>query len=317
MKYWWLEKYLNLEVKLIPQLFDDIRYFLVMPKNYLKVYEDIKDKDIDSLLENELLINLYVLVSTKKIKNNRILLIIEKLLTYPDTNLPISDYSLKEVLVEIKNLKDNHPYAEKLDNNNIGACYNCREIFYVDLIRAVNRKNYCLCPFCGKSMLYFDNDYIPMNTSFIRLAFLYYGISKLGCRFKEIIKLLKKNVTFTMSNIINNELVITTDSNDKKAIYVDLVSVFDKKIGSFEESIILKKYYYAFLTADNNMIREVSIIAPRVKKSSNYNVALLLIISLMDGLANMTYLKKIKIVDCDVEMYNNLKKIYKEIINFK
>ena len=65
------------------------------------------------------------------------------------------------------------------------------------------------------------------------------------------------------------------------------------------------------------MIREVSIIAPRVKKSSNYNVALLLIISLMDGLANMTYLKKIKIVDCDIEMYNNLKKIYKEIINFK
>ena len=80
MKYWWLKKYENLRINMIPTLLYDVNYFLVMPKNYLKQYEKIKNVIVEDLKEEELLINLYVLVSNKKIKDNRILLIIKKLL---------------------------------------------------------------------------------------------------------------------------------------------------------------------------------------------------------------------------------------------
>ena len=49
-----------------------------------------------------------------------------------------------------------------------------------------------MCPYCLKQTLYFDNDYIPMNYTFIKLASIYYGISSLGCSFREIKKILKK-----------------------------------------------------------------------------------------------------------------------------
>ena len=101
MKYWWLKKYENLRINMIPTLLYDVNYFLVMPKNYLKQYEKIKNVIVEDLKEEELLINLYVLVSNKKIKDNRILLIIKKLLEIPDNSLPITDYSLKEILKEI------------------------------------------------------------------------------------------------------------------------------------------------------------------------------------------------------------------------
>ena len=243
MKYWWLEKYENLCVKMIPDLFYDIQYFLVMPKNYLKRYEKIKDIIIDELKEEDLLINLYVLVSSKKIKDNRILLIIKKLLEIPDNSLPITDYSLKDLLKEIKNLKDNIPIQEKLDFNNIAACYNCMQVFYVDNIKSVNKKGYCLCPYCGKYYLYFDNDYIPMNTSFLKLASLHYGVSLLGCRYSNIKKMLKKNVVVKFENIITTNTVIQNRKKKriKNTILVDLSCLDKKKVGSFEESIILKK----------------------------------------------------------------------------
>lgn len=318
MKYWWLEKYLNLEVKQIPQLYNDIRYFLIMPKNYISIYNEIKDRNVDDLLENELLINLYVLVNTKKINSNRILVIIKKLLTYPDTNLPISDYTLKDIFNEIKNLKSNYPNVEKLDVNNICACYNCGEIFYVDLVKAVNKKGYCLCPFCGKTLLYFDNDYIPMNTSFIKMASLYYGVSQLGCRFNDIIKMIKENVSFTMSNIIMTDWVIRSrsDSNGSNTIYVDYSIVDGKRISSFEESVILKNYYDAYKIVNDRMVREVSIIIPKVDSYNTYQLALLVLISIMDSLSEMIYLKKIKVICEDLEIYENLRRIYKEIISF-
>ncbi len=38
----------------------------------------------------------------------------------------------------------------------------------------MSKDHLCLCPYCLSATIYFDNDYIPMNSSFIRLAMLYY-----------------------------------------------------------------------------------------------------------------------------------------------
>jgi len=80
MKYWWLKKYQSLEVKMLPELYDDIRYFVIMPKNYSSWYEENKNANIDELAEEELLMLLYGIVSTKNVKDNRLRLIIKKLL---------------------------------------------------------------------------------------------------------------------------------------------------------------------------------------------------------------------------------------------
>ena len=74
MKYWWLNKYKHLVVKMIPNLIIDLNYFLIMPKNYLKLYEKIKLLPVSELKEQELLINLYVLINSKNLKDNRVLL---------------------------------------------------------------------------------------------------------------------------------------------------------------------------------------------------------------------------------------------------
>ena len=114
MKYWWLEKYKNFKIVEINDLIKDVNYFLIIPKNYEKIYQEIKNEDISNLEEEELLILLKKITTTKNLKNNQLRLIIEKLLLIPDNSFPNSDYTLLEELTEIKNLKQNPPILHVL-----------------------------------------------------------------------------------------------------------------------------------------------------------------------------------------------------------
>jgi len=315
MKYWWLEKYQKLEIKMLPDLFLDIRYFLRMPKNYLDIYNDTKNIEVLELKEFELLVNLYVLVSSKNIKNNRLILIIERLLKIPDTSLPVSDYSLKEILDEVKGLKENFPIKEKMDYNNVAACYNCMQIFYVDYINAINKRDLCLCPYCGKHYLYFDNDYIPMNTSFIKLASLYYGTSSLGCKFKDIQKILKKNISLTMSNVITTNTVIKSNRRKTKAKIVYVSNLYSnlKKINSISESKIIKEYYDSIMAIDNMMEYEITLVIEKVPLEMVSQISFLIVLAIMEALSKTLYLRNIKVVCSDLNMYQSLKICLKEI----
>ena len=299
MKYWWLEKYKNFKIIEITELANDINYFLTMPKNYEKKYEIIKDKNIDILEEEELLILLKKIVSTKNIKDNSLTLVIKKLLEIPDNSFPKSDYSLEEMLDEIKKLKENYPYQEKLETNNIAICYNCLNVFYIDKIKSVNKKNLCLCPFCLKSNLYFDNDYIPMNYSFIKLANIYYKTSNLGCRFKEIKKILKKNIK-----------VITEEKNKEM---IDLTELFTNKIKPIDEKIISKKIYDLLIEKENNIEYKTEIYIKDIDKDRDSKL-LILLITIMELLSNCIYLKEIKIVT-NKKLTTNINNLLKTLIN--
>lgn len=319
MKYWWIKKYQNLEVKMLPDLLSDIRYFLVMPKNYIKIYNEIKELSVDNLREEELLIELYVLVSSKNIKNNRLILIIKRLLSFPDVNLPLSDYSIKEMLGEISSLKTNPPIQEKMNYNNVVACYSCGQIFYVDNIRAVNKKDYCLCPYCGKHNLYFDNDYIPMNYSFLKLARLYYGTSSLGCKFFDIQKILKKNVSVTLGNVIVTSTII--QDNKKKAkqekIVVDLDFSKILKFNSIVESDIIKKYYDAIMKIDEMMEYETTIVLNKIPLFQYKEISFLILLALMEALSKTIYLKTVHILCNQLEVYQEFKNNIKIISSFR
>ena len=301
MKYWWLEKYKNFKIIDITELKEDINYFLTMPKNYEKKYEELKNKDIDDLEEEELLILLKKIITTKNIKDNSLTKIIKKLLLIPDNSFPKSDYSIEEMLNEIKLLKENFPYQKKIENNNIGICYNCLNIFYVDKIKSVNKKNLCLCPFCLKSNLYFDNDYIPMNYTFLKLTNIYYKTSKLGCRFKEIKKILKKNVKVI--------------ENSKTENSVDLTEILSSKIKPIDEKIISKKIYDLLIKKDKNLEYETTIYIKKIDKDIELKL-LILLISIMDILSNSVYLKEVKIVSNDKKIIKELRYLLKVLINY-
>jgi len=294
MKYWWLEKYKNFKIIQVNELINDVNYFLTMPKNYEKKYNELKNENIDNLDEEDLLIILYKIINTKNIKNNNLSKIINKLLTIPDNSFPSSDYSLKEMLDEIKDLRLNKPTIEKLEYSNICVCYNCLNIFYVDKIKAINKSNNCLCPFCMKSTLYFDSDYIPMNYSFIKLAYFYYQSSSLGCTFKEIKKIIKKNIK------------VVNEKYNEKDINLN-IHLSDNKIKGIDEKIISKKIYDLLLEKENNMEYEVCIYIDNIKNDYSKKILIVLITSI-EILTNSIYLKNIKIK-------TNNKIIFNELIN--
>ena len=295
MKYWWLEKYKNFKIIQIKDLIKDINYFLTMPKNYEKTYDILKNENTENLNEEELLVLLKVIVTTKNVKDNKLSLIIKRLLTIPDNSFPKSDYSLEETLEEISKLKTNLPYQEKLETNNISVCYNCLNVYYVDKIKSVNKKNLCLCPFCLKSKLYFDNDYIPMNYTFIKLASLYYKTSSLGCTFSEIKKLLKKNIKL---------------GTDIKNYDIDLTEIFPDKLKPIDEKIISKKIYDLLMEKEENLDHEVTIY---IKELNDFKI-LILLVSIMEVLSNSIYLKDIRIVSTNKELITKLKQTIKTII---
>lgn len=283
MKYWWLEKYRDFKIIQIKELQDDINYFLTVPKNYKKQYEALKDKDVNLLEEEDLLIILKKIVDTKNIKDNSLNIIIEKLLQLPDNSFPASDYTLQEMLMEIKGLKSNLPVQSKIENNNLAICYHCLNIFYVDKIKNVNKKNLCLCPYCLRTTLYFDNDYIPMNYTFIKLASLYYGISSLGCSFKEMQKIIKKSVT-----------VIT--SKEKKDS-IEFNKIFDgRKISPLDEKKIYRKLYQEFMKKEKEVAYFARIYISSLFKNNSTLLLEILLVGMLEVLSNAIYLKEIQVV---------------------
>lgn len=301
MKYWWLEKYKDFKIIQIPELTQDVNYFLTMPKNYEKQYQILKNSNIEDLEEEELLVLLYKIVNTKNIKDNKLINIINKLLTYQDNSFPPSDYSLKEMLDEIKNLKQNIPDTSKLDNNNIAICYNCLNVFYVDKIKSVNKKNHCLCPFCLKDKIYFDNDYIPMNYTFIKLASMYYKTSNLGCTFKEIKKILKKNIKISLGE------------NSKENI--NLTEEFPNKIKPIDEKIISKKIYDILYKKELDLNYETTIYIENLNNKKELKL-LILLNSIIEILSNCLYLKKMNIILTKEEDLVYLNKLLKTLITF-
>lgn len=281
MKYWWLEKYHNFKIIQMKELLEDINYFLIMPKNYQKQYLILKDKRLDSLVEEELLILLYKIVSTKNMKDNTLNLIINKLLMIPDNSFPTSDYKLQEMLDEIKNLKNNPPFKNKIETNNIAICYHCLNVFYVDKIKNINKNNLCLCPYCLSTKLYFDNDYIPMNYTFIKLANIYYETSDLGCTFKEIQKIMKKNIRIEIE---------TTNENN-----INLTEFFSNKLNPIDEKIISKEIHDLLMKKEYNFEYEANIYIENIERDV-VSKLLLLLVSIMDVLSNSIYLKQIKII---------------------
>jgi len=297
MKYWWLEKYKNFRIVQINELVNDINFFLTMPKDYDKKYEFIKNMDISILDEEDLLILLNKIVITKNIRDSSLSKIINKLLLIPDNSFPVSDYSIEEILEEIKNLKYNYPYKEKLESNNIAICYNFFNVFYVDKIKNINKKEFCLCPFCLKSKLYFDNDYIPMNYTFIKLANIYYRTSTLGCKFKEVKHILKKNVKVV--------------EDKKKETSIDLTDIFNKKIELIDEKIVNKKIYDLLIKQENNFNYSVDIYIREINEDVEFKLLILLIV-IIDILSSCIYLKNIT-VNTNKDVSKQLKKILKLI----
>lgn len=304
MKYWWLEKYKDFKILQIVDLKTDINYFLTMPKNYEKKYLEIKDKDIESLEEEDLLILLKKIVNSKNLKDNKLILIIKKLLTIPDNSFPASDYNLNEMLEEIEKLYRNFPTKDKLDHNNIAICYHCKNIFYIDKIKNVNKMNICLCPFCNSNKMYFDNDYIPMNYTFIKLAYLYYHISSLGCSFIELQKILKKNVKVELIEEIDKENII------------DLTEIFTEKLTPINEKILSKQIYDKLNHKNNLLERNIVIYIDDIKMNST-NKLILLVVNIIEVLSETLYLRNITVKTKSKKVNDYLKSLLKTIIKFK
>lgn len=233
MKYKWLESYIDFfkniteeELKLnesketIQAFFTDCEYYLAYLAYSTERFALIKNKEINVLNDSDLELYLYYTLTEcktvlnyldKKILDRTIYTIIKAMLRVPDTNLPISDYSFVEMINEVKGLENNRPTRDKLKNNNIAACYSCHNVFYVDNIKNVDRNHLCLCPYCLMSTLYFDNDYIPMNSSFIRLAYLYY---QTDYKLKGIVDRFKELIVFKTKPVKKISLYIDISSED-------------------------------------------------------------------------------------------------------
>lgn len=300
MKYWWLEKYQNIEVRLLPQLFSDIEYFLTMPKNYMKIYHQLKEVEFEQLTEEELCIILYRIAITKNVKNETLRKIIDKLLKIPDTSLPISDYTFNEIFDEIKNLRLKKPIVEKLETNNVAACYNCLNVFYVDKITKANKKGLCLCPFCEKDKLYFDNDLVPMNYSFLYLSKIYYGISSLGCDFSKIKKLIKKGLSIQSETNNNQEKVSSLEFLERYKII---------KIRCEDEQKIIKQLYDEMRSGEDLGIYEKTLLVDWNTNKNSLELSNLLVISAIESLSNSFYLKKINIITSNDNIKRNINNI--------
>lgn len=276
MKYWYLEKYINnLSIK---ELKEEIEEYIYIPK--------IKVDDIETLKEEELLVLLNEYVN----KENTVLIkeIIKRLLSIPNNNLPKSDYNTTEIIEEISNLKNNIPSYDKLINNNVAACYTCQNIFYADKINKKTSKNICLCPYCHKSTIYFDNDYIPMNKTFLLLAKIYNNKNKLGSTFIDLIRLAKKIIEIKNDNLPNYNITVTKNKNEEEYIYT-----LNKEL----DRIFLSKEYYINLFIDDDNILD-------------------LLIVLLNYIGKNPYIKKINIYTKNI-YFDKLKEEYNTLYNYR
>ena len=308
MKYWYLEKYKHIKVTELNLLKNDLKFFFCIKKITKKEGEALLLIDINLLKEEELIILLHYIIYYKKSSLNKIVLIINKLLEIPDNSMPTTDYTLSEMLEEIKNLSGNRPYKEKIQNNNIAACYNCLNVFYVDKISYINKRNICLCPFCKSTNLYFDNDYIPMNYYFLKLAKLYYKQTPLGCNFKNIQKLLKNFDFFkeTSESIVLNTKIF----KNTKALSSN------KKVTSFEEEKLLYTYYNVLNNYDLTYNFNLTIEVPSLEDKNKFTFGIFLIVFLAESFGENPYLKKVFLSFKTAGDSIFYKKLFKTFITF-
>lgn len=307
MKYWWLEKYKSLEVKMLPDLFSDIQYFLTIPKNYIRIYREIQDKPVSFLLEEEMCIILYRISVTKNVKDEKLAQIIEQLLTIPDCSLPISDYSLSEILEEVGHLISKKATVEKLDYNNVAACYTCLNVFYIDKIQKSNKKGQCVCPFCHRNTLYLDNDLVPMNYSFLFFSRLFYGISSLGCDFLKLQKIIKRGLFICDST--HGSFSSFISMSDEFLQYLNQFQ--ERKIYGEDESRVMKGFYDSLVNVDREGVYEGTFLLQWDSEKNLFEIAYLLILVCMSSLINFFYLKRIVIVTDNPKLLKEFNAILK------
>lgn len=194
MKYWWILDYIpffehidraTLRSKKgkekINQFLSDYSYHCTIPVHYLSYFKKIRNYPISQLSDCGLQMILAYYIYQGKIEeglledailNHQIFAILTAMKKIPDTSLPATDYTIRDMVEEIKRLPSFIPTVEKVKSSNIGACYHCRNIFYIDAIYQKNKKGECLCPYCDSTTLFFDSDYIPMDSNFLMFAYL-------------------------------------------------------------------------------------------------------------------------------------------------
>ena len=304
MKYWWLKKYKGLKIKFIPDLIRDVNLYFVLPKNYKDRYQAIKSSDISILSEEDLKILLVCILNHEKIKNNKVVLIIDELLKIPDNAMPDISYTVSEMLEEIPSLKT-YALKDKLSMNNVSACFHCLEVFYVDKIKYVNKKGLCLCPYCRKPTLYFDNDFIPMDHNFLRLAKLYHENTSLGCSFQNLQKLLKKSVVLKSNFDVDGlyDYALITKGFEKNFLLVDDHIEFHipeihykKEITSREEFFVRYQLNECFSLALKNLIHTVVVDLSFIGENMSSSINLSVLLTILENLGANPYLKKIILV---------------------
>ena len=327
MKYWWLKRYKDIKIKLIPELTRQVNDNFVMPKNYKERYLVIKENDIEKLNEEDLVIYLYCILNHEKIKNNKIILIINELLKIPDNSMPATNYTLLEMLEDVKKLKTLKPVEDKMYTNNICSCYNCFNVFYVDEIKYVNKKGYLICPYCKNTTMYFDNDFMPMDYNFLHLAKLYYKNTMLGCNFTNLKRLIKKSINVKKDDINNYKtgaiFVLGEVDEDKIELNNNNMTFILKEIKMKKEITTKEEKKIEFIfnryldIIEKNLIREVTIDTRILVSDKKYATNISLLLTLISNLGKNPYLKKINLITNDENNYYIYKEMYKILINFK
>ncbi len=304
MKYWWLKKYKGLKIRLIPDLIRDVNTYFILPKNYKERYSMIKTSDISTLEEEDLKIMLFSILNHERIKNNRVILIIDALLKIPDNFLPEVSYTVSEMLEEIKHLRE-YNEEDKLLSNNVSACFHCLEVFYVDKIKYRNKKGQCLCPYCKHSTLYFDNDFLPMDYNFLRLAKLYFENTALGCSYQNIQRLLKKCVCLKKQidfSTLHDYAYILKGKKQDTILDSDHIRFFlpetllKKQITSREEFEVEYQLNECFFLIEKNLISTVVLDTSLFTNSKSSSLNLSCLLTVLENLGRNPYLKRVFLV---------------------
>jgi len=236
--------------------------------------------------------------------------------------MPDTSYTIREMLDEIKNLKT-YNSKDKISSNNISACFHCLEVFYVDKIKYVNKKGQCLCPYCRKATLYFDNDFVPMDHNFLRLSKLYYGTTSLGCKFVNIQKLLKRCVSLKSSLDIDGlyDYALITKGDGKDFSLVDDHIEFSipeicykKEITSKEEFFVKYQLNECFSVLAKNLIHTVVIDLSIFHQNKSNSVHLSCFLTILENLGTNPYLKKVIFVAKDKHDYMLYRCMISEIL---
>ncbi len=259
MKYWWLTKYLSFlesldekvlkskkEKQELQNFLNDCRFSLPLSLNHDKKYKKVEQIPLTERNDYELVLSLTQILYLGKLDSSylkhklldkTIYQIVSAMQKIPASYLPSTDYTLTDMLTEIVNLKDIDTSISKIQNNNLGACYTCEQIFYTDMIHQQSKSGACLCPYCNNTTLYFDNDYLPMDINFLYLAFLYHQSE---IPFLDLVSLFQERVILTTYQ--NQDAYTIQDGEEigsvnltTKEITLPLASFFNTPSGKEED----------------------------------------------------------------------------------